>query len=75
MAFFAWTGPEGETCKSCQHWDRPEHLPGGKAAAQLAYPCLKARELANRARRSGRLPAVPAATPACRYFETRHRGD
>jgi hypothetical protein len=76
MAHFAHTGPEGTTCSQCRFWDRPKHIPGGKAAALLAFQCLKARELAGLLHHKGRrLPAVPAATRACRYFETRHRGD
>jgi hypothetical protein len=68
MAHFAWTGPAGTTCAQCGFWDRPKYLPAGKA---VAYRCLKACELARRARRRGRLAAVPATTPTCRYFEPR----
>jgi hypothetical protein len=74
MAFFARTGPPETTCQECRFWDRPRYLPGGKGAAQFAFRCLKAVELAKRARRSGRLPAVPADAPSCRYFEPRGRG-
>ncbi len=61
MAFFAHTGPVGETCQNCAHFDLPDK-PGRRWKAH----CRKYTKMTSRC---GAM--VPKVTPACQYFARR----
>lgn len=60
MAHFAATGPEGKTCRMCEHW-----LSEGHAASGILKParCDKFRQMTGK-----RGEAIPHSAHACKYF-------
>ncbi len=58
MAYFADSGPAGETCQNCAHFDLHDET-GRRRKAH----CRKYAEMTHRCG-----PMVPKRTPACKYF-------
>ena len=58
MAYFAESGPAGETCQNCSHLDLHDDT-GRRWKAH----CLKYTKMMSRCG-----PKVPKWTPACKYF-------
>jgi hypothetical protein len=58
MAHFAGTGPAGQTCGSCAHWQTPH--------GKKILICDKFRQMTGQGSKS-----IPAGTPCCRHFEMR----
>lgn len=56
MAFYAGTGPEGETCGNCEHR-------GVRRGKRVVMACAKYRKLAGH---NG--PVISCANKACKYF-------
>lgn len=65
MAFWAGTGPVGETCRRCQNFKAQGYYsPNSKLGASLKKsPCAKYEEL-----RGEPGPDIPHSSLACKYF-------
>lgn len=70
MAHWAGSGPEGVTCRECDHWGSPAGFKRDPESAEL---------LPRRCQKFTRLmagldgPGVPHRIAACRHFEKRDR--
>jgi hypothetical protein len=67
MAFFADTGPFGETCGNCSFFGyyKVEHnLAGAVVSSVRVRGCAKFKQLTGK---NG--PPIPAGAAACKYFE------
>lgn len=60
QAHFAGTGPDGKTCRMCEHWKSE-----GYAASGILKPvrCTKYQQLTGKPG-----SAVPHSAPVCKYF-------
>jgi len=75
MAFFAKTGPELATCRSCIHWGLPEKNSFHRDEDGYLKPkrCRKAAQFRRWANEPPPRAGVPAETPACKYYEPRRK--
>lgn len=72
QAHFAATGPDGKTCRECEHWRGGEYYAvrcmGGSNLKPA--PCRKRQRLMNTSTRK----PVPHNAAACRFFEVNEAG-
>lgn len=67
MAHFAGSGPDGKTCRQCEHWSFSDYYAKASLSGRLLKPgpCAKWKRLMQT---SVNKP-VPHNTAACRFFE------
>jgi hypothetical protein len=70
MAHFAGTGPEGKTCRECEHWQWNSRR--SESGAPQPASCAKWKQLMGSPRDG---MAIPHSAKACKYFFPRPAKD
>jgi len=69
MAFWAMTGPEGETCRTCKFWGVSSRFRRNPEGYLLPRRCMMFTRLSHGAIGAG----IPDAQAACKYFKAREK--